>query len=266
VTKLNQSVQRAVSLLRAAATEPEGASASELARRAALPWATGARLIRTLEHEGFLQRLPDGGGYVLGLELVRLAGGAEEARVLTAIAIRPLQALVEEVGETVTLTVVLPGGQLDVVAQVDPPRLIRPATYIGRWYPEHASSVGKLFLAGIDEGDLETMVQQPLARFASRTILELDELRDALRAIRADGVSVAVDELEEGLTSVSVGVHLAGRLLAMVSVSGPTPRLDDDRRRQVVPHLRAAAAQIERELARPRESDLVAGDPSTPRP
>jgi len=264
MTKLNQSVQRAASVLRAAAAEPAGASASVLARRAELPWATAVRLIRTLEHEGFLQRLPNGGGYVLGLGLLRLAGVTEEARVLTAIAMPPLEKLVDEVEETVTLTVVLPGGQLDVVAQVDPQRLIRPSTYIGRWYPEHASSVGKLFLAGLGDGDLEAALQLPLERFASRTIVDLDELREALRTIRAEGVSIAADELEEGLTSISVGVHAAGRLVAMVSVSGPTPRLDDARRRVVLPHLRAAAERIERELARPRRSDEVARDPRGP--
>ena len=50
--KLNQSVQKAMTLLRATALDGEGASVSALARAAGLPRATALRLIQTLEAEG----------------------------------------------------------------------------------------------------------------------------------------------------------------------------------------------------------------------
>src|SRR5712691_1126368 len=248
--KLNQSVQRAIAILRAAASQPGGETASGLARRAQLPWATAVRLIRTLEHEGFLLRLPSGNRYVPGFDLLRLASNGSESRVLTAIATRPLERLVEQFEETVNLTVVLPGGQLDVVAQIDPPRLMRSASYIGRWYPEHASSVGKLLLAGYDDERLATVLKLRLERYGPATIVDLDELGAELARVRRNGYSTAVDELEEGLASLSVGVTgPAGDLVAMVSASGPSSRFDETKRRKALPLVREAVAAIERALA-----------------
>jgi DNA-binding IclR family transcriptional regulator len=245
--KLNQSVQKAAALLRAAASQPD--TASGLARRAALPWATAVRLIRTLEHEGFLHRLPSGDRYVPGFELLRLAGSGGESRILTAIATEPLERLVEEVEESVNLTVVLPDGQLDVVAQIDPPRLIRSANYIGRWYPGHASSIGKLLLAGYDEEARASILKTPLERYASATIVDPDELRAELLRVRRDGYSTAVDELEEGLAAISVGLTDGdGQLVAMISVSGPSSRFDDGKRREALGRLKETAAVIERAL------------------
>src|SRR5688500_17761716 len=72
-SKLNQPVQKAMTLLRATATHPDGASVSALARAAGLPRATALRLIQTLELEGMLLRVPDADGVLLGPELIRLA-------------------------------------------------------------------------------------------------------------------------------------------------------------------------------------------------
>jgi DNA-binding IclR family transcriptional regulator len=220
-----------------------------LARRTGLAWTTAVRLIRTLEDEGFLQRLPDG-RYTIGYELTRLAANGGESRVLTALATGPLERLLEEVEESVNLTAVLAGGLLDVVMQLDPPKLIRPASWIGRWYPEHASSIGKLLLASYDDAQVISIVRTPLERYGPETIVDLDELMRELARIRRNGYSLAVDELEEGLTALSVGVHdTRGKLVAMVSVSGPSSRLDETRRRALLPPMRGAAAEIERALA-----------------
>ena len=52
-SKLNQSVRKAITLLRATA-EDRNANVSSLARAAGLPRATALRMIQTLEQEGFL--------------------------------------------------------------------------------------------------------------------------------------------------------------------------------------------------------------------
>ena len=248
--RLNQSVQRAASILRACGV-PGGDTASGLARRTGLPWATCFRLVSTLEHEGLLLRLPND-RYVPGPALLGLATGHGWPTLLSGIAQRELEQLVAEVGETVNLTIVHSGGQLEVVGQFDPPRLLRSANYIGRWYPEHASAIGKLMLAEYDEQRLATQLPDRLERFGPATLVLEEDLLADLALIRERGYSTAVDELEEGLATVSVGVRdTDGRLVAMVSVSGPSSRFDETKRKLALPHMRATAARIEQALAGP---------------
>ena len=68
--------------------------------------------------------------------------------------------------------------------------------------------------------------------------------------MRSQGFADIVDELEDGLASVSVPVvDGAGRLAATLNVTGPSFRFDADRRIAALKSMRAAAAQIEGSLA-----------------
>jgi IclR family acetate operon transcriptional repressor len=259
--KLNQSVQRAAAILGAAASPPGGDTASGLARRAELPWATTVRLIRTLEHEGLLVRLPTSDRYVPGPRLFRLASVDASVTLVTGVAMPHLERLVRAIEETVNLTIVHQGGRLDVVEQLDPPRLMRPANYIGRWYPEHASSIGKLLLAEYDDERLRAVLPQPLRQFGPATVVDMDELRADLARIRKRGFSTAVDELEEGLAAVSVAIRGPdGELVAMVSASGPSSRFDETKREAALEHLRRTGVAIERSLATDRHGATVSAD------
>src|SRR4051794_41356215 len=77
---LIQSVQRALRLLEMVAEFDGRAQAKELARAAGISLPTTYHLLRTVTHEGYLQRLDDG-GYVLGhrLDVVVRHGGAARA-------------------------------------------------------------------------------------------------------------------------------------------------------------------------------------------
>ena len=86
--KLNQSVRKAITLLRAAA-EDRHANVSSLARTAGLPRATALRMIQTLEQEGFLLRIPGDDRVLLGPELLRLARKTDEQLLLREISRPP---------------------------------------------------------------------------------------------------------------------------------------------------------------------------------
>src|SRR3954451_15702582 len=119
---VNQSVRRAITLLRATAEHGNGASVSALARSAGLPRATALRLIRTMEGERLLLRVPDADRVVLGPELLRLARSVDTGAVLLGLAREHLASLSDAVRETVTFSVVSADGGLDVVYQADGPQ------------------------------------------------------------------------------------------------------------------------------------------------
>jgi DNA-binding IclR family transcriptional regulator len=246
--KLNQSVQRAMAILRAAAERPAGDTASGLARSTGLPISTALRLIHTLESEGFLTRQGNG-RYVIGLVLARLGHDAGHGDLLDASARAALDRVAAETRESVTLSVVRGREALDVVLQVDAPHLIQAVSWVGRRYPLHASSSGKVLLAAFEPARLERFLEAPLERLTEATITDPNVLRREIELVAARGYAEVSDELEEGLASVSVPVfEHAGRLVATLNVTGPRFRFGARRRAAALIPMRAAVAQLEARL------------------
>ena len=235
-------------MLRAAAGAGGGASVSVLARSAGLPRATALRLIRTLEEEGFLLRPGAGDRVVLGPALVALARAASAGTVLLELARARLDELAAGLRETVTLSIVAPDRDLDVVYQIDGPYQMRPRDWVGQRFPLHASSSGKVLLASDDE-ILAALLRRPLPRVAPATISRPRALRRELAEVRRRGYATTVDELEEGLAGVSVGItDTAGSLVGVINVSGLRQRLERAGLATVADRVRVAATAIEAEL------------------
>jgi DNA-binding IclR family transcriptional regulator len=252
-SKLNQSVQKAIAVLRATAASGEGASVSALARAAGLPRATALRLIQTLQQDGFLLRVPQTDRVLLGPELVRLARQVDMGTLLRELAQGALGELSETVRETVTLSVVAADGGLDLVYQVAGPHHLIPRSWLGRRFPLHASSSGKILLSTYDDDRLERALRHPLAALTPHTITTRCALRDELEQVRAQGYATTVDELEEGLAGVSVGIFgETGALVGTINVSGLSQRLDEAAQRRTVKHMRDVVEDIEAVLRQPR--------------
>jgi DNA-binding IclR family transcriptional regulator len=252
-SKLNQSIQKAVTLLRATAASPDGASVSALARAAGLPRATALRLIQTMEREGLLLRVPQADRVLLGAELVRLARQVDMGTLLREVARGRLGELSEAIRETVTLSVTAPDGGLDLVYQVAGPQHLVPRSWLGQRFPLHASSSGKLLLSTYDEQHLERFMRDPLPALTPHTIITRRALREELERTRARGYAATVDELEEGLAGVSVGIFgESGELVGAINVSGLSQRLDEAARRRAVEHMRDVVDDIEAALQRGR--------------
>lgn len=248
-TKLNQSIQKAVTLLRATAASPDGTSVSALARAAGLPRATALRLIQTMEQEGLLLRVPEADRVLLGPELVRLARRVDMGTLLREVARGPLGELREAVRETVTLSVVAPDGGLDLVYQVDGPQHLVPRSWTGQRFPIHASSSGKLLLSTYSDERLERFLRDPLPALTSHTLTTRRAVREQVGRDRARGYATTVDELEEGLAGVSVGLFgESGELVGVVNVTGLSQRFDAAARERAVEQMRDVVGDIEASL------------------
>ncbi len=199
-----------------------------------------------MESEGLLIRTPDEDRVLLGPELVRLARHVDVGSLLREVGRGRLDELSEAVGETVTLSVVTPDGGLDVVHQVSGPQHLVPRSWLGQRFALHASSSGKVLLASKNDAELKRVLPGPLPRLTPHTITSRRELRLELQRVRAQGYAATVDELEEGLAGVSIGVFDdADLLLGTINVNGLTQRLDEAARRRAIDHMRSVVADLE---------------------
>lgn len=251
--KLNQSVRKAIAVLRATA-EDGNANVSSLARATGLPRATALRLIQTLELEGFVLRIPGDERVLLGPELLRLARNTDELLLLREVS-RPIVAdLVESIRETVTVSIIAPDGGLDLAYQIDAPHQLRPRSWIGQRFALHSSASGKVLLASYSEERLERFLQEPLAQFTPATITSPDALRAELQRVRERRYADTRDEDEESLTGIGTGIYRPdGELLGVITASGPTQRLDGQRAEKAIEQLLLAAGRVESLLRRGRD-------------
>lgn len=241
-----QSVERAVTILEILARSGE-AGVTEIAVEIGVHKSTAFRLLSTLERGGLVEQSEERGKYRLGIGILRLAV-ATTARLDVVQEARPVcRKLASDTGETVNIAV-LSGHSALYLDQVAGASALQPHNWVGQHIPLHATSNGKILLSGMSDEDLVRTVSS-LPAYTESTITTKKRLRLELDEVRAQGHAIAIDELEVGLTAVAAPIRNAhGDVIASLSLSGPTFRLDDSRIRAVLPLLTDAAAEVSQRL------------------
>jgi DNA-binding IclR family transcriptional regulator len=217
-----QSVARAFRILEALTTGDLGIT--ELADRASLPKSTVARLTRTLEEIGAVERVDDDGRYRIGPEIVALAGVASPTANLVSIVRPHLRLLAEMTGEDAGLSVP-DGHRAHYIDQVSSDNDIQVRDWTGERISMHATPSGQVMLASWPEKRLERFLERPLNAYTDATLTEPEELEKRLQRVNEDGFVWAFEELTEGLNSVATAVHDSrGRLVGAIHVHGPAYR------------------------------------------
>src|SRR5690348_13109226 len=94
----NQSVERALSVLRTFTSGRAEMRMSDVAKAAGLGASTTSRLLATLEVAGFVERDPVSGLYRLGLDVVSLAAGVLNSHPVHRVARQIAQNLAAQLG------------------------------------------------------------------------------------------------------------------------------------------------------------------------
>jgi IclR family acetate operon transcriptional repressor len=245
------SVARATALLDALAESESGLGVNELARRIGVNASTASRLLGTLQEAGLVERVSVGGPYRLGLKLVALSD-----RVLAQLDVRqrarPLLArLVEETGETATLSV--PGGEEAITVDFVPSASsVVSMARVGRPSVPHATAAGKVMLAFAPGAGGSGGRDRELVAFTERTITDLAELEEDLAGVRERGYGEAIGEREPDLAALAAPVFgRGGELAAIIGIQGPASRLPAGTRRTLRGPLLDAAAELSRALGAP---------------
>lgn len=243
-----QSVARAAGLLQQLAVIGRPASLAELAAACGLERTTAWRLLTTLEACGLVDRDSSSDGFRVGFGTVAIASATLSDGEALASRVRPeLRRLSAATGEAAAVCLVR-GTRVIVVDQVDPPSVVS-VSWLGREFPLHTSSPGKLVLASLAPDDLDRFLAEPRQALTERTITDESALREELARVRASGVAASDEEFESGCIGFSAAVNdWAGRPVAIISVTGPSFRMRPSRfpiyRREVLGCAHAAASAL----------------------
>lgn len=247
-TPKNNSVIKAFDILKRLAAASRPMSAQEIARETGATLSTTHRFLLTLEEIGAVTR-STGNLYHLGMLISALGQRAGHDQILTERARVLIEALAEELGETVSLTL-FTGGEVRKVAWHEPrrPLVCRERSDFG--HTLHYSAVGKLHLsrlpATLREESLSVLAMDPPTPFS---VGSLEELRRQIREIRETGVAVSVEEAELGMIELGVPIVSApGEIIGALGVCAPVSRMDDARRAETVAAMRRAVEAITRRV------------------
>jgi DNA-binding IclR family transcriptional regulator len=243
-----QSVDRAITIMEILARKGE-AGVSEVAAEIEVHKSTAFRLLGALEERGLVEQAVDRGKYRLGFGLIPLAGAVTDGLDVTRQGREVCADLAAELGETVNVAVLQEHYAVNV-DQARGPHSVATHNWIGRLTPLHATSSGKVLIAHLGSDRREALLTAAeLVRYTNHTVTALRELEKQLQQVRDDGYAVAVEEYEIGLNALAAPVlDRSGEVIAAVSVSGPSYRLDEDRRAAIVEPLVAGTAEISRRM------------------
>ncbi len=225
-----QSVERTFDILEVlAATEGE-LGILDLSNRVGLHASTVHRLLATLVLRGYARQSHQTGRYSLGPRALLLGRAYSDHSTIWAEAHPFLQRLVEGSGETANLST-LDGDQAVYIDQVASPHLVRMFAVIGRRVPLHSTGCGKVLLAHLEPSERARVIHEKgLPRSTRYTISSAAELERELADIRRRGYAVDDRENDEDVRCIAGPVRdHTGKVIAALSISGPTARVTKER-------------------------------------
>lgn len=242
-----QSLARGLSVITAFDEHHSEMTLSEVAARTELSRATARRFLHTLVELGLVRT--DGRAFALTPQVLRLGTAYLSGLGLPALAQPHLERLSAEVGESTSASV-LDGTDIVYVARVATRRIMSIGITVGTRFPAHATSMGRVLLAGMPPETLDSyFASADLTPLTPRTIDDEAGLRRELDKVRAQGWCFVDQELELGLRSIAVPVvDSLGDVVAALNVSAPTVS-DDDLMSSTLPALQRTAQAVTADLA-----------------
>ncbi|SDQ83175.1 MULTISPECIES: IclR family transcriptional regulator [Actinopolyspora] len=222
--KRGDMVGKALRVLNLLGEAPNGATLSELARRAGYPVSTTHRLLNSIAREQFAV-IDEERRWHLGLRMFELGQRVLSARGFAGVTTPVLQRVSERTGEP-TLMSFREGHEQLYVNHAEGSQQIQITGEPGKRGPLHCTAMGKCLIAFAPEETREQLVSElHLEKLGPRTITDRAAFRETIEQVRADGFAVADEEHEEGILAVGVPVLTPdGTVAASVSTAVPAFR------------------------------------------
>jgi DNA-binding IclR family transcriptional regulator len=254
-----QTVSNALRMLEVFQSETE-IGVSDLARRLGLHKNNAFRLLATLELAGYIQQSPETELYRLGPACLELGRAYAHHHTLMREAHAILEGLADSVRETAHLGI-LQGDEVVHLDGVLPDQLVLTGSRVGQRLPSHCTALGKALLSGElghsaragHEGDGLPLTDRELLSYTEATIVDGAKLLEQLRVAQLEGYAVDLEECAPGLRCVAAPIRDANaRVVAAISLSGPSVRLSEDRLHgEIARSVKEAATRLSQELGSP---------------
>lgn len=221
-----KSVAKVLDILEHVAAARQPVSVSDLARATGFTVSTAYRLVQTLVARGYVDQQDGHRNYVLGTRIYQIAGAYLHGSDLATLARPHLEALRDELGETVYL-VIFSQGEIVQLCKADGPQVVSASIRSAEREPAYCTATGKVLLSGLAPEALRSyLAGVKLAPYTAQTITSRTQLTRQIAAVRDDGFALDLEEYAENLCCLAVPVRHphGGQIAAAVSVAMPKLR------------------------------------------
>lgn len=246
---LVKSAERTLNLLELLSEQRQGLSLADISHALRIPKSSALQILRTLEAREYVARDHVTSRFRLDVRVFALGRAYAESMDLVREGQRVLAELSRTLDETCHLAV-LAGLDVVYVAKEESSQPMRMVSAVGRRLPAHATGVGKILLAMLDERVLNARLKGVrLARLTPQTITTAARLREELRVTRDRWFAFDREESTDGLRCLATPIlDQHGHVIAAISASVPAVRLPAERIPEVLGKVCDAARRLSRAL------------------
>jgi DNA-binding IclR family transcriptional regulator len=242
-----ESVGRALRLLTLVASQGS-VSVSGAAAHLDVARSTAHRMLATLVAEGFVRQDPATKAYGPGRGMLELGLSAVRNLDVRAAARPDLEALRDELGETVHI-VLLEGTHILFVDSIESVRAVRVGSRVGMQMAAHCTAAGKAILAALPPAAVEEYLDALPEGLTPNSLSGRDAVRAEIAETARRGWATNFEESEDGLSAVAAAIaEPSGDVRASITVSLPAGRLPPERAPEiaeaVVRHARSISARL----------------------
>jgi IclR family pca regulon transcriptional regulator len=242
-------LSKGLAVIRAFSSEHAALTLSDVARSAGIPAATARRCLLTLEQLGYVTR--NARSFLLRPKVLELGAAYLESMNIEHVTRTHLEELAGRTSDSAALCV-LDGVEIVYVARASVRTLVRLEAHVGSRFPAHATSTGRVLLAGVSAERLQRYLHTArLAALTERTVTDPARLVQLIDGARRSGYSAVVDELAYGVIALAVPVFdQQGRVVAALNSSSHSRRISKAKLvRERLKMLQRVSQQISTDLA-----------------
>jgi len=244
-----RTVDRLVKILDCFSPRRPAWSLADLSAHLGLPKSTLHRFLVSLEFHNILRRDSNDKRWRLGYRLCIWGDLAAQSTGLRHIALPIMRGLLDDIEETVILTV-YQDGEVVCIERVETTHPVRLAFDVGTRRPPHAGASSKILMAYLPEEEIRSIIRDKgLPKLCMNTITDSSLLMAELARIRELGYAVSREETDVGAWGIATPIRgWNEEVVAAIGIAGPTSRFGEDLVQNYATLCRQAADRISQEL------------------
>lgn len=243
-----QSLEKGLKVINAFSIEHQQMTLTEVSKKVGLTRANARRMLLTLQYLGYVNCLDDR-YFSLSPRVLSLGYSYLSGISYRELAIPYMQDLAKEINESCSMSV-LDKNEIVYIARVHTKRIMTISLAVGTRLPVHATSMGKVLLAGMDPIEANKLIGTlDFQKFTEHT-LSKGAFITQLEKVRAQKWAASDEELEIGVRSIAYPIRdKYGYVVAALNISGHASRVSmEDLQGKYLPALISKIEQIEMAL------------------